>query len=233
MERTTKFFVKRSGILNLAIWKVVSILLVLCLGLFGIFYWRANFSINYVPMIEPDSGPRKIRYLLPQSAQNANKMGNELYELLRFKKRFEQFAESVSILRVPERPSHVLEQKVQSNQHDIQGETISPHGWNLYFNSSNHFAENDSNLYKRKLYRIRVATVRSPEHAVAVWSAIKATNPLIFEKCNFIVDKTVLSDGAIVYCVALGEYKDRKDTYAMVSRLKSVGQHSCVYEVLE
>ena len=194
----------------------------------GSIYYKYKVSVINVPVIEPDLGPSKIRYLLVQKSQYLEPNGKELYESLRFKQRSDAKA---NILNFSEKPiSPFL--KTDKGEKDLKEQNLNADkGWSISFVESPLLQE--QNYKKQKFYRIRVATVKSPDQANEIWAVIKSKNPIVFENCKFMVDKKFLSDGSIVYCIALGEYKNREDTYAMVSRLNSVGQSAYVYEIFK
>jgi hypothetical protein len=209
------------------LFSVIAVLIALLICL-GNGYYRSKTLIVNVPVVEPDLGPSKIKYLLVQKSQYLEPTGKELYDSLRFKQRFDV---KTSILNSSEKPVSPFLKTTQGEKNLKEQDLNLGKGWNVSFVES--ILPEEQNYKKQKFYRIRVATVKSPDQASEIWAVIKSKNPIVFENCKFIVDKKSLSDGSIVYCIALGEYRHREDTYAMVSRLNSVGQNAYVYEIFK
>ncbi len=198
----------------------------------GTFYYQFRFLHASVPVIEADTGPRKIRYLLANKAQTLDTLGKELYESLQFKRELNQQKHPVNILNLPEKPLFGTLQLPTQKQNLIKQDQALNRGWTVHFEEEKQSLDLEQPK-KRKFYRVRVATVKSPDQANIVWSGIKAKNPIVFEKCKFLIDKKSLSNGSIIYCVALGEYKTREETYSILSSLRNVGQKAYTYQVLE
>jgi hypothetical protein len=204
-------------------------LIVLAACLYCIFY-RSKILIVDVPVIEPELGPTKVRYLFIEKPQQLERTGKEIYASLKVMQGLDN---KVNIINI-EKPISPLLKPLKGGKTPKEQDLValnSSKGWSMTFIEGS--LKEEHNCKKQKFYRIRVATVKSPEKANEIWDIIKSKNPIVFENCKFIIDKKSLSDGSIVYNIALGEYKNREDTYAMVSRLNSIGQNAYVYEILK
>jgi hypothetical protein len=198
----------------------------------GVFYYRIKLVELPVPIIEADPGPRKIRYLLATKSQDSDTLGKELYESLQSRQERNKAKHQVNVLNLAEKPLAANLKLLPQKQSSITKDLISNKGWTVHFEQERKALDLDQSK-KCKFYRIRVATVKSPDQASIVWAAIKSKNPIVFEKCKFLIDKKSLPNGSIIYCLALGEYKTPEETYAMLSSLRSVGQKAYSYEVLK